>query len=419
MNGFVVENTYLVKMRTSITEDANLLYHIDVCVGQTIVHFLRNNNGSTKEFEDCTNLCAKFAQFVASAGLTEVDFSRVLSLSNDHERACFLDSLSFALEVTLMDITNSTKIALLRDVVLESILLCSSVPVLRPFFAVHQKIMPEKRFTNCVHTLSKLSRYFPESERQVLAIMQNSCLGSLKVQEAIVAEEEFSWLRQAFRGLDGCKVLLGRKGSLVAPTDDDVLALNAMRVGLLARLCHMPEAQEMFRTPLHYRNLCQALKRTRLTPLSGTHIKLASHLLILLGSLSKIPETLTAIAREEEMETCLLAIFPEPRRELGEFTADSVTLTPVAKMSSTIIGNASQCLIGYCDDDSLCRKIFKNSSLFAIPKLICALATNTDKRVRKNLSVVIAKGCRIGGVKDIVRSYRGLQIIMETQSGQV
>jgi hypothetical protein len=48
-----------------------------------------------------------------------------------------------------------------------------------------------------------------------------------------------------------------------------------------------------------------------------------------------------------------------------------------------------------------------------VEKFICAMATLTDMKVRKNLSILLAKGCRNGDVKSRVVELRGLEMIRE------
>ncbi len=54
--------------------------------------------------------------------------------------------------------------------------------------------------------------------------------------------------------------------------------------------------------------------------------------------------------------------------------------------------------------------------LHSIERLICAMATCTDIRVRRNISILLAKGCRLPGVREHVEKYRGLQIMVQLQN---
>ena len=53
--------------------------------------------------------------------------------------------------------------------------------------------------------------------------------------------------------------------------------------------------------------------------------------------------------------------------------------------------------------------------LHAIQRIINAMATCGDIRVRKNISIILAKGCRTPGIRDQVEKFRGLQIMIELQ----
>jgi len=52
-----------------------------------------------------------------------------------------------------------------------------------------------------------------------------------------------------------------------------------------------------------------------------------------------------------------------------------------------------------------------------VEKLICAMATCGDMRVRKNIAILLAKGCKMGGVavRDKISLFRGMQMMVELQ----
>ena len=48
--------------------------------------------------------------------------------------------------------------------------------------------------------------------------------------------------------------------------------------------------------------------------------------------------------------------------------------------------------------------------------MVCAMATCSDIRVRKNIAILLAKGCRIQGVRERLQELRGMQMLVELQS---
>ena len=178
-----------------------------------------------------------------------------------------------------------------------------------------------------------------------------------------------------------------------------------------------------------------------------------SSLVRTLASLSKLSEDCLVVAKEEKLVHTLLFIFPTPRDELGEITPKSVILVPKNPAPVILLGNSARCLLALADDSgrnaALLFDIRGTSSLFceshsgdvhptleyenektpnsgkkslqpsipvcAIERLICAMATCCDIRVRRNISILLAKGCRISGVRNHVELFRGMQIMVELQ----
>ena len=67
----------------------------------------------------------------------------------------------------------------------------------------------------------------------------------------------------------------------------------------------------------------------------------------------------------------------------------------------------------YADDADNALIMFKRRELVGIEKLVNAMASCTDMRVRKNLAILLAKGSRIDGVRDLITHFRGMQMINE------
>jgi hypothetical protein len=185
-----------------------------------------------------------------------------------------------------------------------------------------------------------------------------------------------------------------------------------------------------------------------------------SSLVRTLASLSKPSEECLIVAKEEKLVHTLLFIFPTPRDELGEITPKSVILIPKNPAPVILLGNAARCLLALADDtgrnatllfdirgvtsifceeqpinidvnptlknenenkkdekkqNTVKKSVKSTSPVCAIERLICAMATCTDIRVRRNISILLAKGCRIPGVREHVELFRGMQIMVELQ----
>ena len=104
-----------------------------------------------------------------------------------------------------------------------------------------------------------------------------------------------------------------------------------------------------------------------------------------------------------------------PRMECGEIAPLSVTLVPAQPASAQLLGNAARCLMPYADDLTYASTLFHDKAYYGVEKLICAMATCVDMRVRKNIAILLAKGCRVPGVREKVSKFRGLQMMIELQ----
>ncbi len=72
-----------------------------------------------------------------------------------------------------------------------------------------------------------------------------------------------------------------------------------------------------------------------------------------------------------------------PRDELGVITAISVTLNPKFPLPAQMLGNIARVLMSFANDDFLGSIIFKKTSLLGVEKLICAMASCSDIRVKE------------------------------------
>jgi len=209
--------------------------------------------------------------------------------------------------------------------------------------------------------------------------------------------------------------------------------------GLLSRLCTLPDVISDIFTPTKYRILCQAIARnvgiytdaksivdvTKASsavqgPQSGQNHWVLEERSNIVRILSSCSSTLSveckAVAAEEKLVLALVLLFPKPREELGEVTPSSVVLSPKESAPPVLLGNTARCLMQFADDEEYVPIIFGKSFVFGVERLICAMATCSDIRVRKNLAILLAKGCRFPGIKDRISFFRGTEMIVELQS---
>ena len=198
------------------------------------------------------------------------------------------------------------------------------------------------------------------------------------------------------------------------------------KVGLLSRLTSINEVNNFLMESFNYRIICKRIYlfyKSTTTSNEKWEIDVKSHYVRVLASLisndTNTLQLMRQIGMEENIIPALLAMFPMPRQDCGVITAKSVTLMPFEPFSTILLGNAARCLLIYADDIKGSKIIFniKNNSdcLFGIEKFICAMATCTDMRVRKNIAILLAKGCRLEGVRDKITELRGMQMMVELQ----
>ena len=317
--------------------------------------------------------------------------------------------------------------------VLEALLGCSQVEKMRDFFAGE---IPWKRTSNktkdkkeqkekdpakekkeeqaqgVVEIIMHASRAAPELTTTAIAVLMNACLdhdGS--VRNAVQAH---GGLEVANQGLE----TLAKSASCESYSNAEWVLL-CRQLGLLSRLAPLAAVQTELYKPANYRRLCRALKTLSATgaaPLSGSReAELHGHVVRSLAGLNKPSSEALAAGVEEGVVYSLLSVFPVPKKELNEFTPVSVTQMPSVKVSAVLIGNAARCLIPYADYEPAQKVLYSDRKLFGIEKIICSMATCTEMPVRQNLSVLLAKGCRVPGIRDVVSHFRGIQMMQELQ----
>ena len=81
-----------------------------------------------------------------------------------------------------------------------------------------------------------------------------------------------------------------------------------------------------------------------------------------------------------------------------------------------LLGNAARCLMPYADNEEYASVLYGRSAAVGIERLINAMATCNDIRVRKNIAILLAKGAKFPGVRERLTYYRGMQMIVELNS---
>jgi len=283
---------------------------------------------------------------------------------------------------------------------------------------------------------------YTEFKSSCLAILMNACLDTDDSVRIAVVESG---------GVAQCMGVLrmteDQRASAAANSNYSILSRSA---GLLSRLTGLASVQEKLKDPDCYQLLCSNLKRlgTRLqvggtSNVSGSSDSLysnskhqkeqkqaqqsdeeikkydadeQSHLIRIIASLNPLPGDCCLRGMQEGVLESILAAFPAPRTELEKVTPTSVILPPHNSAPPLLIGNAARCLMPYADDPATAEILYCDKKLCAVEKLICSMATCSDIRIRRNISILLAKGCRVPGVRDRIEHLRGMQMIVELQN---
>lgn len=396
------------KTQLAVLSDRKLVLLLATALGE----LLSRAKPHKKNAEEDGEVVALSKACVACAVLIkEISFSEPGKVALAHaEVGCAVCSLSSMLFHYAYSLQWEAHQAL--ESALEALLGLSQVEVLRGFFAVACPVGPGGSVTaSCVevvlrHVLQRPTKKLYSST--CLAVLMNACLDPEGAVRSVVF---------AHGGMD--EALKGLKLGLLGGKDSDAVAASATPIpqqaglvsrqaGLMSRLATVEGVQAVLYQPDNYRLICRGISQK--IDLEGK-----AHLVRTLAALSQPPEKCRAVALEEHLVEALLDLFPRPREELGEITPQSVVLQPASPASSVLLGNAARCLMPYADDAAHAAVLYKRRNLAGVEKLINAMATCTDIRVRKNLAILLAKGCRIEGIKDLVSHFRGMQMLTELQ----
>lgn len=186
-------------------------------------------------------------------------------------------------------------------------------------------------------------------------------------------------------------------------------ALISRKAGLLSRLVNIDEVKTLLVDPSMFQSLANAIHCIDKEDPSFPHYIRA------LASISNLPPHCYRIADSVGLISDLVNVFPMPRSELGEITAQSVILHPEKKVSAVLLGNLARCLMHLANDEQCLLQMFADKQ-FTTEKIICAFATHGDIKVRKNLAILLAKGSKIPFVREKMNRLRGMQMLMQMQN---
>lgn len=195
---------------------------------------------------------------------------------------------------------------------------------------------------------------------------------------------------------------------------EDSYALRSIQ--LLSRIATTDEVKTRLLEPRHYSLICQGIRDTcKHIQSIPSKREICGYLINTLACLTTPSPDCRNVALELGLVRHILQIFPEPKHELGVITPESVIQVPRDSVPVIMLGNAARCLMPYADDPEANYDIYLNRSLKGIEKLVCAMATVSDIRVRKNIAILLAKGCRLPAVRNHVSELRGIQMMVELQ----
>lgn len=321
---------------------------------------------------------------------------------------------------------------------------------------------------NAITAVLQCMKDFPQHSVNCLAILMNLATNA-EVREEVATQHG---LDLALASLTHSVAAAGVEPHACIANKENI-DINARYTGLLSRLVSVTAVSDRLKSAANFELLCHRLQQccmllvnSQLPPSPLTDhtdaddgdesaIKWTKqergYIITILATLTQNNQAFTTkVSLDSLINTnskynlivSLMSVFPEPRTELGEVTAASVSLSPCNIESPLLLGNAACCLLNYADNASLIPAIFLGRSKFTarskfaaisssssssivdtsdetalnIDKMICAMATCTDTRVRKNISILIAKGCRNEAVKERMTALRGMEMIRALNS---
>jgi len=289
------------------------------------------------------------------------------------------------------------------EVTLDALLVLSQYESLRGFFSTPLPVPSQIGKANTtISVLIAIAGKSNAMKGSCFTILMNACVDNDSNRHNVIL----------FGGIDRIIDILS--------SNESNQYLRNRSAGLMSRLCSLSECQAKVKTGRTYKLICTRLKELCATAttrkLENLEVDEQSYYIRILASLGTLNDDCATIALEQDMTITFLNFFPQPKCDYdGKISSNSVILPPDHIQSAVILGNVARCLLAIADDERFAIKIY-NPILIGVEKLICAMATCSDIRVRKNISILLAKGCRIPGVKERVSNLRGLQMMVDLNS---
>ena len=296
-----------------------------------------------------------------------------------------------------------SKVASILEVALDALLVLSQHEPLRTFFS-HILPVPSQisKHSTTISVLLRLSGDVSSLKGSCYTILMNACVDNDTNRQNVIDCGGLEHIVDNLKLKDNNRYIYNRSA------------------GLMSRLCSLSECQSKIKTGSIYKLLCTRLKDlcilSNTRSLESIEIDEQSHYIRILASLGTLNDDCARVALDQDIVITFLQFFPTPKVDYdGKITSNSVILPPIHIQSAVILGNVARCLLAIADDERFAKTIY-NQQLLGIEKMVCAMATCTDIRVRKNISILLAKGCRLPGVKEKVSNLRGLQMMVELNS---
>lgn len=329
------------------------------------------------------------------------------------------------------------------ELVIEALLGCSQCESLRPAFVIPLFDDNDESTASSILEVSSKSEYKAFNAQPLcFGLLMNLCISSgddtvkQMLASAGAADKCLSIIELGVFLLPEIRKRMEIEEGGVTLKGINVSGVELSRsVGLLSRLCTVPSVMEKIYQPATFRVLCRALARSvGIFSESGKTLNLSTdvgkayeekswvideknNLVRIISSSNNTPsEGCKKVASEEKLVVALLHLFPEPSYHGAEITPASVVIPPKKPAPALLLGNAARCLMPYADNEEYASVLYGRSAAVGIERLINAMATCNDIRVRKNIAILLAKGAKFPGVRERLTYYRGMQMIVELNS---
>jgi len=322
---------------------------------------------------------------------------------------------------------------------LEALLGCSQVEILRPAFSL--PLFEEGQCAAlCLLEMSGNPKYLSFTRPLCYGLLMNLCISTTTSNEIIKTRLVEAGAMKHTIGVISLGVCMKEDARKELEVNDHV---NNSKVsgtelsratGLLSRLCTVASvAQEVYKAST-FRLLCKATARAVgifAEPTSPVDIAtitkqyeerpwVMEEKMNLMRILSTNSGSLSAeckkIASEEKLVLAVLFLFPCPPMHGGQVTPQSVIIPPPKPAPTLLLGNAARCLMPYAELEEYAIILYGQSQALGIERLVNAMATCSDIRVRKNIAILLAKGCKVPGARERLTHFRGMEMIIELQS---